>query len=150
MPPPNQVRCLILREVCDDSENFVQIIIQVGGNSSSPGGVQQFLSTTQFEPNLVLATNGTIVTFKFTGRCVSFPLSYMRTVKLNEPMWIYSPGNHSVTQSSFANPCQPLDGGFDSGWISVKEALPSPPEWNLTITNDRIRARHSSRSLSIH
>ncbi|KAJ7826801.1 hypothetical protein B0H14DRAFT_2286982, partial [Mycena olivaceomarginata] len=69
-----------------------------------------------FEPNLVFATNGTIVTFKFTG----------------------SPGNHSVTQSSFANPCQPLDGGFDSGWISVKEALPSPPEWNLTITNDRI------------
>ncbi|KAJ7327899.1 hypothetical protein DFH08DRAFT_621436, partial [Mycena albidolilacea] len=69
-----------------------------------------------FQPNVVLATNCTIVTFRFTG----------------------AQGNHSVTQSSFADPCQPLDGGFDSGWVSVKEELLSPPEWNLTITNDQI------------
>ncbi|KAJ7910411.1 hypothetical protein B0H13DRAFT_608217 [Mycena leptocephala] len=87
-----------------------QIVIQVGGNSTSPGGV------TQFYPNLVLATNGTIVTFQFTG----------------------TPGNHSVTQSSFGSPCQPLDNGFDSGWVFVNQSLPSPPEWNLTITNDQI------------
>ncbi|KAJ7702644.1 hypothetical protein B0H17DRAFT_923001, partial [Mycena rosella] len=69
-----------------------------------------------FTPNLVLATLGTVITFQFTG----------------------VPGNHSVTQSSFADPCQPLDGGFDSGWVFVNESLPSPPEWNITITNDQI------------
>ncbi|KAJ7089047.1 hypothetical protein C8R43DRAFT_296963 [Mycena crocata] len=87
-----------------------QVTIQVGGNSSSPGG------PVQFHPNLALATNGTIVTFQFTG----------------------APGNHSVTQSSFTSPCQPLAGGFDSGWVSVPQSLPAPPEWNLTITNDQI------------
>ncbi|KAF7369702.1 hypothetical protein MVEN_00301700 [Mycena venus] len=95
-----------------------QITIQVGGNRTSPGGAPSFLGTTQFLPNVVLAANGTIVTFQFTG----------------------APGNHSVTQSSFANPCQPLAGGFDSGWVSVPagQSLESPPEWNLTITNDQI------------
>ncbi|KAJ6596326.1 hypothetical protein DFH09DRAFT_973460 [Mycena vulgaris] len=90
------------------AEPATQIKIQVGGNSSSPGG------PLQFHPNLVLATIGTIITFHFTGL----------------------PGNHSVTQSSFTDPCQPLAGGFDSGWVFVNESLPSPPEWNLTITDD--------------
>ncbi|KAF8172937.1 hypothetical protein K438DRAFT_1466396, partial [Mycena galopus ATCC 62051] len=93
-----------------------QLTIQVGGNLSSPGGVQQLIATTLFEPNVALAANGTIVTFQFTG----------------------SPGNHSIVQCSFANPCQPLPGGFDSGWVSVPETLSTPPEWNLTITNDQI------------
>ncbi|KAJ6529836.1 hypothetical protein B0H19DRAFT_884012, partial [Mycena capillaripes] len=85
------------------------ITIQVGGNSTSPGGI------TQFSPNFVLATKGTTIRFQFTG----------------------TPGNHSVTQSSFLSPCQPLDGGFDSGWVFVNQSLSSPPEWNLTITNDQ-------------
>ncbi|KAJ6552580.1 hypothetical protein DFH09DRAFT_1319031 [Mycena vulgaris] len=83
--------------------------IQVGGTASSPGG------TTQFTPNIVVAALGSIVTFQFTG----------------------FPGNHSVTQSSFNSPCDPLPGGFDSGWVSVTELLSPPPEWNLTITNDQ-------------
>ncbi|KAF7364470.1 hypothetical protein MSAN_01108400 [Mycena sanguinolenta] len=92
-----------------------QITIQVGGNRTDPLG-RDFFQTTLFEPNVALAANGTIVTFQFTG----------------------SPGNHSVTQSSFSNPCQPLAGGFDSGWISVPDTPSPPPEWNLTITNDQI------------
>jgi hypothetical protein len=50
-----------------------------------------------------------------------------------------SPGNHSVSQSSFGSPCEPLAGGFDSGWVSVPESLSPPPEWNLTITDDSKR-----------
>ncbi len=52
---------------------------------------------------------------------------------------IYSPGNHSVTQSSFAAPCTPLAGGFDSGWILLPDAPSTPPLWNLTITDDTKR-----------
>ncbi|KAJ6479009.1 hypothetical protein C8R45DRAFT_358116 [Mycena sanguinolenta] len=92
-----------------------QITIQVGGNRTDPLD-RNFFQTTLFEPNVALAANGTIVTFQFTG----------------------SPGNHSVVQSSFSNPCQPLAGGFDSGLISVPHTLSPAPEWNLTITNDQI------------
>ncbi|KAJ7688182.1 hypothetical protein B0H17DRAFT_847338, partial [Mycena rosella] len=67
-----------------------------------------------FSPSQITAANGTVVTFQFTG----------------------VPGNHSVTQSSFASPCQPLDGGFDSGWIFVNTTSDTPPEWSVTITDD--------------
>ncbi|KAF7354197.1 hypothetical protein MVEN_01107400 [Mycena venus] len=70
-----------------------------------------------FTPNNFNATNGTIVQFQFTG----------------------APGNHTVTQSSFASPCEPVAGGFDSGWVAVPAtpALNPAPEWNITINNDQ-------------
>ncbi|KAJ7318794.1 hypothetical protein DFH08DRAFT_942533 [Mycena albidolilacea] len=85
------------------------VTVQVGGNSSSPGGF------TIFTPNQISAPKGSIVSFQFTG----------------------APGNHTVTQSNFANPCDPVQGGFDSGWIARPEGLPKAPEWNLTITDDQ-------------
>ncbi|KAK6354841.1 hypothetical protein TWF696_003973 [Orbilia brochopaga] len=30
--------------------------------------------------------------------------------------WVFAGGNHTVTQSSFAEPCNPLADGFNSGW----------------------------------
>ncbi|KAJ7080202.1 hypothetical protein B0H15DRAFT_924433 [Mycena belliarum] len=87
-------------------------MVQVGAEMNSPGGIFQFT------PNQITAPNGTTVTFQFSG----------------------SPGNHSITQSSFDSPCQPLQGGFDSGWVLITSTTPlSPlPEWNLTITNDQM------------
>ncbi|KAJ7081185.1 hypothetical protein B0H15DRAFT_855330 [Mycena belliarum] len=81
------------------------IVIDVGGNSTAP---------TIYTPSSITATNGTIVSFQFTG----------------------APGNHTVTQSSFGKPCEPVANGFDSGWVSVPEQLSTPPTWNLTITDD--------------
>lgn len=52
---------------------------------------------------------------------------------------LLSPGNHSVTQSTFANPCQPEAGGFDSGWVQILDPETEIPEWNLTITDDAKR-----------
>jgi plastocyanin len=50
--------------------------------------------------------------------------------------WVGSPGNHSVTQSSFAQPCDPLSGGFDSGFVFTPANITTGfAEWNLTITN---------------
>jgi hypothetical protein len=52
----------------------------------------------------------------------------------------HSPGNHTVSQSSFSNPCGMLEGGFDSGYIVIPPGLTSGfPTFNLTITNASIR-----------
>ncbi|KAJ7629087.1 hypothetical protein FB45DRAFT_678305, partial [Roridomyces roridus] len=69
-----------------------------------------------FIPNTLNAANGSVITFEWTG----------------------SPGNHSVTQSSFNAPCTPLQGGFDSGWILIEGSttLSPPPSWDLMITDD--------------
>ncbi|KAJ6562196.1 hypothetical protein B0H19DRAFT_944411, partial [Mycena capillaripes] len=85
-------------------------VIDVGAEQTSPGGIFQF------NPSSITATNGSVITFRFSG----------------------IPGNHTVTQSSFANPCQPIADGFDSGWIGIlKNGTDGVlPEWNLTITND--------------
>ncbi|KIM83598.1 hypothetical protein PILCRDRAFT_88015 [Piloderma croceum F 1598] len=87
---------------------FVQV--EVGGNTSIPGGPVQFV------PASISAPKGTVVTFRFSGVIA---------------------GNHTVTQSSFDKPCQLLDGGFDSGFIYVPSNITYGfPEWNLTITDD--------------
>jgi hypothetical protein len=46
---------------------------------------------------------------------------------------------HSVTQSSFDNPCTPLPGGFDSGITGNPQQTLILPEWNLTITDENQR-----------
>ncbi|KAJ7473109.1 hypothetical protein B0H11DRAFT_2189143 [Mycena galericulata] len=85
------------------------VTVQVGSTASSPGGATQFI------PNQIKAANGTIVSFQWTGM----------------------PGNHTVTQSSFASPCEPVAGGFDSGWVFVNKTGATPPAWNVTIKNDQ-------------
>ncbi|KAF8186041.1 hypothetical protein K438DRAFT_1038073 [Mycena galopus ATCC 62051] len=79
--------------------------VQVGFNGTG--------AATVFSPNQITAPVGTILSFQFIG----------------------VPGNHTVTQSTFAAPCTPAAGGFDSGWVGVPSTLPVMPTWNLTITN---------------
>ncbi|KAJ6481489.1 hypothetical protein C8R47DRAFT_1134587 [Mycena vitilis] len=87
------------------------VLVNVGAEMNSPGGIFQFI------PNTLTASNGSVITFKFSG----------------------IPGNHTVTQSTFATPCEPMAGGFDSGWVEIlKNGTDGVfPEWNLTITNDQ-------------
>ena len=83
-----------------------QIQVQVGSEASSPGGVFQFI------PNQINATVGSTITFNFTG----------------------TPGNHSVTQSTAADPCNPLSGGFSSGFVFIPAGTTGEtPTWNLTL-----------------
>ena len=93
---------------------------------------------------------------------ISLPISPLRTVQLSpsnslestfksQNLFLFvfnvsflthtflSPGNHSVTQSTFASPCEPETGGFDSGWVFVPAGETDIPEWNLTITDDSKR-----------
>ncbi|KAM0798570.1 Cupredoxin [Usnea florida] len=46
----------------------------------------------------------------------------------------YYPKNHSVTQSSFANPCHPLSGGFFSGFHPLS-AGPGPVTFNVRVND---------------
>ncbi|KAF9465252.1 hypothetical protein BDZ94DRAFT_1254074 [Collybia nuda] len=86
------------------ASNGVRVaVIEVGGEPSSSGGKYQF------QPPTTNALVGTIVTFDFSRY----------------------PGNHSVTQSTFDSPCQPLAGGFDSGVIFTSTT--GRKEWNLTV-----------------
>jgi len=47
--------------------------------------------------------------------------------------------NHTVTQSSFEDPCRKLDAsglqGFDSGFIPVADGTTDFPTWNFTVTD---------------
>ncbi|KAJ6587277.1 hypothetical protein B0H10DRAFT_2197908 [Mycena sp. CBHHK59/15] len=86
------------------------LTVNVGAQPTSPGGRYQF------NPNIVTAPKGTVVSFVFSG----------------------IPGNHSVTQSSFATPCQLLPRGFDSSFIAGREIQGGRfPMWTLTVTNDQ-------------
>jgi len=62
-----------------------------------------------FTPNTVTAAVGDTVTF------------------------VYYPKNHTVTQSSFAAPCQPLAGGLDSGFQPVAAGAASVPSFTVTV-----------------
>ncbi|KAF8063560.1 hypothetical protein FPV67DRAFT_1672579 [Lyophyllum atratum] len=98
-------------------------IVLVGSTSDAPGGIFQFI------PPSINATNGTTITFRFTG----------------------APGNHSITQSSFTNPCTPSPGGFDSGWVFIPtNNVSTAPEWNLTVTNTTTREATVFFSLTLH
>ncbi|KAJ8522374.1 hypothetical protein ONZ45_g1014 [Pleurotus djamor] len=103
------MRFFIVPALAAASMTAAQMVVQVGSTQTAPGGVFQFI------PPTITASNGTVVSFMFTG----------------------APGNHSVTQSSFADPCNPLSGGFDSGWVFIPPSnVSEPPVWNLTITDD--------------
>ncbi|KAI0261048.1 hypothetical protein BC834DRAFT_941179 [Gloeopeniophorella convolvens] len=58
---------------------------------------------TQYSPSSVTANPGDIVIFTFKQK------------------------NHTATQSSFANPCSPLPGGFDTGFIPVNDSNTNGP-----------------------
>lgn len=48
----------------------------------------------------------------------------------------YFPNNHSVGQSSFAEPCQPLEGGFFSGFQPLS-AGPGPVDFVVTVNDTK-------------
>lgn len=65
-----------------------------------------------FTPQFINATKGSVITFMFAA------------------------ANHSVAESSFATPCEPLANGFNSGFVPFTD---EPGVWNLTVTDDATR-----------
>ncbi|KAJ7597202.1 hypothetical protein C8J56DRAFT_919477 [Mycena floridula] len=70
-----------------------------------------FNNTLSFTPNEVAAAAGDIVLFQFVSK------------------------NHTVSQSAFATPCEPLTGGFSSGFKPVDNSTTDFPTWSLTVND---------------
>jgi len=69
---------------------------------------------TIFTPEAIFASPGDIVTFQFQQK------------------------NHSVVQSSFANPCGEVAGGFNSGYMPVAPDVTSDfPTFNVTVPDEK-------------
>jgi hypothetical protein len=66
----------------------------------------------EFVPSKIMEPVGTVVRFNF------------------------DPKNHTVTESSFDNPCQPIEGGFSSGFIPIQSS-PSGVTFDYTIVDDK-------------
>ncbi|KAG6917641.1 hypothetical protein DXG01_001748 [Tephrocybe rancida] len=49
--------------------------------------------------------------------------------------FVFHPKNHTVTQSSFDQPCVPLAGGFDSGFKPVAAEGGGLPNWQYTVVD---------------
>ncbi|KAF5350040.1 hypothetical protein D9756_009208 [Leucocoprinus leucothites] len=47
--------------------------------------------------------------------------------------FIFNPKNHTVTQSSFDQPCTPLVGGLDSGFVPVAPETVDLPTWQVQV-----------------
>jgi hypothetical protein len=43
----------------------------------------------------------------------------------------------SITQSSFAKPCTPLAGGFDSGFVATKAGSNITTNYTIMVTSDK-------------
>jgi plastocyanin len=47
--------------------------------------------------------------------------------------FVFNPKNHTVTQSTFAAPCQPMSGGVDSLYQPVAANASSVPSFTVTV-----------------
>jgi hypothetical protein len=80
----------------------------------------------RYNPNNITAEVGTAIEFSFFPN-VSNQIEDLPTTLIHSQ-------NHSVVQSSFANPCHPLAGGFFSSFVSTKDS-PSGTSFTV-IVND--------------
>ncbi|KAH9977642.1 Cupredoxin [Lactifluus volemus] len=52
-------------------------------------------------------------------------------------MFIFDPKNHSVTQSSFENPCTRLNNGLDSDFHPVASVSQTPPTFSVPVKDSK-------------
>lgn len=51
-------------------------------------------------------------------------------------LFLFESGNHSVTQSTFDNPCSPLSNGFDSGYEpNIDNTVNPTPNYTISVTS---------------
>jgi len=74
-----------------------------------------------------------------TGGVLQFNPSSIQAQPRDVVVFEFHQKNHTVTQSSFADPCRPLNAngvtGFDSGFFPVADNATTFPTWNLTVND---------------
>lgn len=71
---------------------------------------------------LVAATNHTV---KVGIDGLKFSPSNITADPMDFVTFVFTVKNHTITQSSFADPCTPLSGGFDSGYVASNDTTTS-------------------------
>lgn len=69
-----------------------------------------------------------------TGKLLFTP-DHITAAEGDVVQFVFKAKNHTATQSSFAQPCSPLAGGFDSGYQPSDDAGPNFPTSSFTVTN---------------
>ncbi|CAG8960376.1 hypothetical protein HYFRA_00012451 [Hymenoscyphus fraxineus] len=83
---------------------------------------------------LALAATASAATIKVAvgQNGLTYSPSDIKAAPGDEVEFTYFPKNHTVSQSSFGQPCKPLAGGFFSGFVPT--AAPGPSNTTFTIT----------------
>jgi Plastocyanin len=84
----------------------------------------------KFDPETIEAKVGDTITYTFFARVKSFTEAWPRVSST-----LTFCQNHSVVESSFAEPCQPLSGGIFSGFVPT-ESQDEPSRTTFTIFVD--------------
>jgi hypothetical protein len=101
-----------------------------------PDGLLEFL------PNDIVAPVGSQIEFLFNPKVLN-------TEYVGNTLQLTGSQNHTVTQSNFANPCHPLDGGFFSGFQPTT-ANPSPTTFTITVNNSQPIWFYCSQTVGSH
>ncbi|KAG9237201.1 Cupredoxin [Amylocarpus encephaloides] len=88
---------------------------------------------------LALASAVSAATIKVTvgqGGLVYTP-SEIKAAVGDEVEFSFFPKNHTVSQASFAKPCEPLEGGFFSGFVPTPAPGPSSTTFTITVKDTK-------------
>ncbi|RDL34460.1 uncharacterized protein BP5553_07588 [Venustampulla echinocandica] len=87
---------------------------------------------------LALAASATAATFKVAvgENGLTYSPNDIKANVGDSVEFSFFPANHTVTQSSFSDPCHPLAGGFFSGFVPTKIS-PSGTTFTITVENSK-------------
>lgn len=86
---------------------------------------------------LALATVASATVFKVSvgQNGLEYTPSSVNATAGDQIEFIFYPKNHTVTQSTFANPCQPMANGTDTGFVPVNATNATQPGVFVNINN---------------
>lgn len=131
--------------------------------SINPGANQaQFVANALATPNTTTTTSGSTTSTTSTAPVASgTPTNWQVTVGANGTLaynpptiqanvgdtvtFTFEAKNHTVSQSSFAQPCTPLANGFNSGFMPIQAGSTTFPSFTITV-NDVSHAYHEYSS----
>ena len=82
-----------------------------------------------------LATTVSAVMHQVTvgNRALEFTPSQLTAAVGDTVQFVFYPKNHTVTQSTFAAPCEFMAGGSDSGFMPVAAGAATAPTFTMTV-----------------
>jgi plastocyanin len=119
--------------------NFKNSALAIGAaGSSAPGYPNPNPTTGAPAPTTTPQTSGggAVHQVKVGGTGLIFDPPTLQGVGVGDRVqFVFQNKNHSATQSTFAAPCNPKEGGFDSGFqfVAANTAADQLPMWELTV-----------------